>query len=81
MCDYSLHHLATRPARIEDKLVTINPGSKTLDLLAGLGGGRFANPVAIDTNSGASVVRVGDFDRDVVAFDIANFVQPLTEPG
>jgi hypothetical protein len=45
-------------------LVTINPGSKTLDLLAGLGGGRFANPVAIDTNSGASVVRVGDFDRD-----------------
>ena len=21
MCDYSLHHLATRPARIEDKLV------------------------------------------------------------
>ena len=22
MCDYSLHHLATRPAKIEDKLVT-----------------------------------------------------------
>ena len=22
MCDYSLHHVATRPARIEDKLVT-----------------------------------------------------------
>ena len=21
MCDYSLHHVATRPARIEDKLV------------------------------------------------------------
>ena len=22
MCDYSLHHVATRPAKIEDKLVT-----------------------------------------------------------
>ena len=22
MCDYSLHHVATRPAQIEDKLVT-----------------------------------------------------------
>jgi len=22
MCDYSLHHVASRPARIEDKLVT-----------------------------------------------------------
>ena len=21
MCDYSLHHVATRPARVEDKLV------------------------------------------------------------
>ena len=27
-------------------LVTINPGSNTLDVLDGLGGGRFANPVA-----------------------------------
>ena len=26
-------------------LVTINPGSNTMDVLAGLGGGRFANPV------------------------------------
>ena len=32
-------------------LVTINPGSNTLDVLAGLGGGRFANPVTIDTAS------------------------------
>ena len=24
MCDYSLHHVATRPAQIEDKLVTTN---------------------------------------------------------
>ena len=24
MCDYSLHHVATRPAQVEDKLVTTN---------------------------------------------------------
>ena len=30
-------------------LVTINPGSNTLGVLAGLGGGRFANPVALPT--------------------------------
>ena len=42
-------------------LVTINPGSNTLDVLAGLGGGRFANPVAIDTPIPAQVVRMGDF--------------------
>ncbi len=42
-------------------LVTINPGSNTLDVLAGLGGGRFANPVTIDTPSPAEVVRVADF--------------------
>src|SRR5262249_14947322 len=30
-------------------LVTINPGSNTLDVLAGLGGGRFANPVSLPT--------------------------------
>ena len=30
-------------------LVTINPGSNTLGVLAGLGGGRFANPVTIQT--------------------------------
>ena len=43
-------------------LVTINPGSNTLDVLAGLGGGRFANPVAIQTPSPAQVVRVADFN-------------------
>ena len=32
-------------------LVTINPGTYTLDVLAGLGGGRFANPVTIQTPS------------------------------
>ena len=42
-------------------LVTINPGSNTLDVLAGLGGGRFANPVAIQTQGPAQVVRVADF--------------------
>jgi hypothetical protein len=42
-------------------LVTINPGSNTMDLLAGLGGGRFANPVTIETPSPAQVVRVADF--------------------
>jgi CSLREA domain-containing protein len=42
-------------------LVTINPGSNTLDVLAGLGGGRFGNPVEIETASPAKVVRVADF--------------------
>jgi len=42
-------------------LVTINPGSYTLDVLAGLGGGRFANPVTLQTASPAHVIRMGDF--------------------
>jgi hypothetical protein len=42
-------------------LVTINPGSYTMDILAGLGGGRFADPVTIQTASPDQVVRVGDF--------------------
>jgi hypothetical protein len=42
-------------------LVTIDPGSNTLDVLAGLGGGRFANPVTIQTPSPAQDVRTGDF--------------------
>ncbi len=33
-------------------------------MLVGLGGGRFANPVAIQTSSPAEVVRVGDFNND-----------------
>ena len=48
-------------------LVTINPGSNTLDVLAGLGGSRFANPVALQTQSPAQVVRVADFDHDGIA--------------
>ena len=42
-------------------LVTINPGSNTLDVLAGLGQGRFANAITIQTASPAQVVRMGDF--------------------
>jgi hypothetical protein len=45
-------------------LVTMNPGSNTMDVLAGLGQGRFANPVAIQTQSPAQVVRVADFNHD-----------------
>ncbi len=42
-------------------LVAINPGSNTLDVLAGLGGGRFANPVTLPTQGPAQVVRMADF--------------------
>jgi hypothetical protein len=42
-------------------LVTINPGSSTMDILAGLGQGRFANPVAIGTPSPAQIIRTADF--------------------
>ena len=44
--------------------MTINPGSNTLGLLAGLGAGRFANPVTIQTASPPQVVRVADFNDD-----------------
>jgi hypothetical protein len=45
-------------------LVTINPGSNTLGVLAGLGGGSFANPAAIPTPGPAKVVRMADFNHD-----------------
>ncbi len=45
-------------------LVTINPGSETLDVLDGLGGGRFADPVTVQTGSPAQVVRMADFTGD-----------------
>ena len=48
-------------------LVTINPGSNWFDVLAGLGAGRFANPVAFPTKTPARVVRVADFNRDGVS--------------
>ena len=51
-------------------LLTVNTGSNTLGLLAGLGGGRFANPVDIPTAEPAQVVRVADFNHDGIP-DIA----------
>jgi hypothetical protein len=45
-------------------LIAINPGSHTMDILAGLGGGRFANPVALQTKSLSRVVRTSDFNHD-----------------
>ena len=48
-------------------LVTINPGSNWFDVLAGLGAGRFTNPVAFPTQTPARVVRVADFNRDGVS--------------
>ena len=45
-------------------LLTVNTGSNTLGLLAGLGGGRFANPVNLLTAEPAQVVRVADFNHD-----------------
>ena len=47
-------------------LVAINPGSSTLAVLAGLGGGRFANPSTIPTASPARIVRMADFNGDGV---------------
>ncbi len=48
-------------------LVTINPGTYTIDLLAGLGRGRFANPVTIRTQAPAEVVRMANFTGSGVA--------------
>jgi hypothetical protein len=48
------------PGRSTDLLAN-NPGSNTMDLLRGLGGGRFANPVTIQTTSPAEVIRMADF--------------------
>ncbi len=42
-------------------LVTVNPGSDTIGVLDGLGGGLFANPAAIVTPSPGEIVRMGDF--------------------
>jgi hypothetical protein len=48
-------------------LVTINPGSSTIDLLAGLGQGDFANPVAIAAGETARALRLADVDHDGIA--------------
>jgi hypothetical protein len=42
-------------------LVTINPGSHAMGIVMGLGGDRFANPVALPTHGPAKVVRMADF--------------------
>src|SRR5262249_27470280 len=42
-------------------LVTINPGSNTMDVLAGLGRGRFANPRTIQTKTPGTIARTADF--------------------
>jgi hypothetical protein len=42
-------------------LVTIDPGTETVGVLAGLGNGRFANPVTLYTGAPPLVVRVADF--------------------
>jgi Concanavalin A-like lectin/glucanases superfamily/FG-GAP-like repeat len=50
-----------------DDLVAINPGSTTLGVLDSLGGGRFANPVTLPTQSPAQVVRMADFTGNGIA--------------
>jgi hypothetical protein len=42
-------------------LVTLNPGSNTLDILDGLGAGRFANPTTLQTKTPGTIVRMADF--------------------
>jgi hypothetical protein len=42
MCDYSLHHVATRPAKVEDQLVTTSFGNSITRGFAAVGGPRVA---------------------------------------
>jgi hypothetical protein len=51
-------------------LVTINPGSNTLGVLEGLGGGAFSNPRRILTDRPIEFVRAADFDGNGVT-DVA----------
>ncbi len=44
--------------------MTINPGTNTLSVLAGLGGIAYANPVTIDTPSPALAIREAHFNHD-----------------
>jgi hypothetical protein len=48
-------------------LVTLNPGSNTLGVLDGLGGGAFANPRRILTDRPAQVIRSADVNGDGVS--------------
>jgi hypothetical protein len=45
-------------------LVTADPGSNTLGVLAGLGSGSFANAVALQTPHPAQVIRLADLNHD-----------------
>jgi hypothetical protein len=45
-------------------LVTANPGSNTLGILAGLGGGLFANPLAVQVPFSPKVLRMADLNHD-----------------
>jgi hypothetical protein len=45
-----------------DDLLVINPGSNTLSVLRGLGGGRFADPVTLPTATPALAVLVADLE-------------------
>jgi hypothetical protein len=45
-------------------LVALNPGTNTLGLLAGLGGGLLANPTILPTPGNALVIRAVDFNGD-----------------
>ena len=45
-------------------LVTANPGTNTIDLLQGFGGGAVANPAVLIDTINAGVVRGGDFNDD-----------------
>ncbi len=47
-------------------LAAIDPGTNSLAVLTGLGGGRLANPRPMPTSSPGVVVRAGDFDGDHV---------------
>jgi hypothetical protein len=55
-------------------LVTVNPGTNTIGMLAGLGQGRFANPLAMTTASPPQMVRVADFNHDGIP-DLAVLTQ------
>jgi hypothetical protein len=48
-------------------LVTIDPGSNTLAVLPGLGDGRFANAVAVETPSPAEIVQSADLSGDGIS--------------
>ena len=45
-------------------LATIDPGTNTFEVLAGRGGGAFANPVGFLTSTPATVVRAAEFTGD-----------------